>query len=184
MMGSDGSQIVRDFSGLDRGEGMDARETSLRMHSTNFGNFVADAIRAATGAEMALVNSGCFRIDDSIPSRIMERDLSATFIFDEVGAVSVIELTADEVIAIYQHSLGKGGSGAFLQVSESIECAAQRRGKFNVAIVKYLLEQEGDGYQKVLDSPSARSAPSPPPQSKRDAYPAYYQGCAPSQLLR
>ena len=149
-MGSDGTQIIRDFSNSAGGVGMDATEASLRRRSTNFGNFVADAIMAATGAELALINAGSFRIDDFVPSRITERDLWETFLFDRPAAVSVVKLTADEVMSIYRHASTKGGSGGFLQVTESMDCASRRRGEFDVAIVTYLLNHPGDGYQKLL----------------------------------
>ena len=108
-MGSDGTQIIRDFSSSAGGVAMDATEASLRRRSTNFGNFVADAIMAATGAGLALINAGSFRIDDLVPSRITERDLWETFLFDRPAAVSVVKLTADEVMSIYRHASTKGG---------------------------------------------------------------------------
>lgn len=149
-MGSDGKQIIRDFSRSAGGAEMDATEASLRTRSTNFGNFVADAIKAATGAELALINAGSFRIDDLIPSQITERDLWETFLFDKPAAVSVVEMTAAEVLSMYRHASTKGGNGAFLQVTESMDRVGQRGGEFDVAVVTYLLSDPGDGYKTLL----------------------------------
>jgi 2',3'-cyclic-nucleotide 2'-phosphodiesterase (5'-nucleotidase family) len=147
-MGSDGNRLVRDFS--DFATQMDGSEASLRSKSTDFGNFVVDAVRAATQSDIALINSGSFRNDDSLPARISERDLWETFFYDDAGAISVVQLTVDEVTSVYAHSSSRIKSGAFLQVSEPIESISKRKGMIRVAIATYLLTHDVDGYKEQI----------------------------------
>ncbi len=149
-MGSDGGQVVKDFSGMAPRAGMDATEASLRMRSTDFGNFVADAIKAATATDIALINSGSFRIDDFVDPRITERTLWETFLLDKPGAVSVVDLPVAEVLALYSHASSKAGGGAFLQVSASRAHVSRHRPSLKIAIATYLLNDRGDGYLDVL----------------------------------
>jgi hypothetical protein len=66
---------------------MDATDDSLRSRSTDFGNFIADAVKSASGAEVALLNSGAFRIDSRVSGRINLHMLHDTFVFDNVGSI-------------------------------------------------------------------------------------------------
>jgi hypothetical protein len=77
-------EVVTDFSAdvVEAGGNMDATDPSLRSHSTDFGNFVADSVRAAMDADVALINAGSFRIDSLLPARIEESHLRDTFIYD------------------------------------------------------------------------------------------------------
>jgi 2',3'-cyclic-nucleotide 2'-phosphodiesterase (5'-nucleotidase family) len=149
-MESDGGQLIKDFSGMALSAGMDATEASLRTHSTDYGNFVVDAIKEATATDIALINSGAFRIDDFVNPRITEQTLWETFLFDKAGAVSVVDLTVDEALALYSHASLRAGGGAFLQVSESRADVSRRHGRLKVAIATYLLNDRGDGYLDAL----------------------------------
>jgi 5'-nucleotidase len=55
---------------------LDGRSAENRTHETNLGNFVADSLRRATAADVALVNGGSIRVDEIIrPGRLTERDV-------------------------------------------------------------------------------------------------------------
>ena len=55
------TELDRQIAVLDRP--LDTRETSVRSGETAFGNMLADCLRAATGADIALVNGGGIRGD-------------------------------------------------------------------------------------------------------------------------
>jgi len=42
---------------------MDARDNSLRSRSVDFGNFIADSVKAGMHADLAIINAGSFRIE-------------------------------------------------------------------------------------------------------------------------
>jgi 2',3'-cyclic-nucleotide 2'-phosphodiesterase (5'-nucleotidase family) len=150
-LGSQGQGVVRDFSDVLGHDGrLNAVDADVRMRSTDFGNFVADAVRVATDAELALVNAGSFRADDCVPARITARDLNEMFLFDDDRAVTVVELTADEVRDLLDHAVSIAGRGGFLQTSEAGAITRARDGRCKVAIVRYLLVDPGDGYQDIL----------------------------------
>ena len=134
------------------GRGMDARDTSLRHESTDFGNFVADAIKVATGAEIALINSGAFRIDGFISPKVTRNILRDVFIYDGPRSIAVIKMEVNEIGKFYDNSLEKDGQGAFLQVSESREAMETRTGPIEVALVAHMLKHDEDGYQSILTS--------------------------------
>jgi 2',3'-cyclic-nucleotide 2'-phosphodiesterase (5'-nucleotidase family) len=138
---------------------MDATDASLRTRSTDFGNFVADAIRVATGAQVALINSGAFRIDSRVSSRITINLLRDVFVYDKIGAIMLVRLTADELRTFCDHASNKGGHGAFLQVSESREALATRGGEIDVALVTHMIEDREDGYRALLAEARRVEAP-------------------------
>jgi 5'-nucleotidase len=63
---------------------LDGREVALRNAESNWGNFIADQMRAAFGnssADLAFVNAGTLRIDDFIAEDITFEDIGRTFGF-------------------------------------------------------------------------------------------------------
>jgi 5'-nucleotidase len=63
---------------------LDAREVTIRNEESNWGNFIADQMRAAFGeppADFAFVNSGTLRIDDYIAEDVTFEDIGRTFGF-------------------------------------------------------------------------------------------------------
>jgi 2',3'-cyclic-nucleotide 2'-phosphodiesterase (5'-nucleotidase family) len=138
---------------------MDAEDTSLRVHSTDFGNFVADAIRNATGARVALINAGAFRIDSRVAGQITTKVLRDVFIYDKPGSISVVELTTNEIRAFLNHALSRG-LGAFLQVSDLHELLDKEDDSVEVALVTHMLDDDEDRYQSLLAlERSAASSP-------------------------
>ena len=130
--------------------GLDATDQSLRSMSTDFGNFVADCIKAATAADIALINSGAFRYDGLISPELTLNRLRDVFIYDGSRAITLCSMTAAEVLAFYDHATNKSGLGAFLQVSEPREAAAERSGQVRVALLTYMLIDDEDGFQSIL----------------------------------
>lgn len=152
-VGADTERVVADLSdgaaGIERR--LDATEANLRTRSTNFGNFVADAVRHATGADAALINAGSFRIDSDLSPRVTLQSLYDTFLYDVAGAIRVVRLSGEELRAVQEYAVGRAGSGAFLQVSQGSEALPRGRRKLRVAIVNYLLSRKsGDGYLELL----------------------------------
>jgi 2',3'-cyclic-nucleotide 2'-phosphodiesterase (5'-nucleotidase family) len=95
---------------------LDASDDGLRNRSTDFGNFVVDAVKQHTAADVALINSGCFRFDGAIPATIRLSHLHEVFLYDRSDALIEVTLHRDEVLRFYHYAAGRGGHGAFLQV--------------------------------------------------------------------
>lgn len=131
---------------------LDARDDMMRAGSTDFGNFAADAVERATGADLALLNAGAFRLDDRVGPQITLRDLKETFLYDHAQAVIVVELDAGEVRVMAAHAQGKAGQGAFLQVSRGYETLSARGGLLRVALVRHMLVDDEDGFASLLAS--------------------------------
>jgi 5'-nucleotidase / UDP-sugar diphosphatase len=88
----------------------------VRTRETNLGDFIADVMRLAAGADVALINGGTIRT--GIPQgKITVKDIYAMLPFDNylVG----ISLTGTQVKAALEHGLARGDepSGSFPQVS-------------------------------------------------------------------
>jgi 2',3'-cyclic-nucleotide 2'-phosphodiesterase (5'-nucleotidase family) len=148
-----GREVLIDFSGhLPPGERLNGQDDALRARSTDFGNFAADAVEVATGADIAMLNAGAFRLDDMVGPSITRRDLQETFLYDHERAVVVVELTTDEVLAMCAHAQQKSGQGAFLQVSQGFEGISARTGSLRVALVRHMIADDEDGYQSLLAS--------------------------------
>lgn len=95
--------------------------TSLsRRRGSMMGNLVSDAMRAGTGADIALLNSGTLRLDDVIPAgSITNHHLEAIFPFADQTRVITFPLTGARLRRVLEHSVSAGvlGTGGFLQVS-------------------------------------------------------------------
>lgn len=100
--------------------GLDGRTASVRSRETNLGNFVADALRQATGAEVALLNGGGLRADRITgPGPLTRRDVRAWLPFE--NSVVVLGASGKVLRQALEHGLGKmlqnGADGAMPQVS-------------------------------------------------------------------
>jgi len=98
---------------------MDSHAATVRLREAAFGNLVADAIRAATGADVALVNGGGLRGNKDYPAgaNITARDVFSEMPFGNV--VLVLEAKGSDLKAILEHGLSRAGTefGGFPQVS-------------------------------------------------------------------
>jgi hypothetical protein len=144
------SAPVTDFSSVASGR-MDAREESLRTRSTDFGNFVSDCVQKATRTDIALINSGSFRLDADIDPRITYQTLLDTFLYDRPGAIKVISLSENELGEWLAHSRRSAGSGGFLQISARRGRRSDHDRPLRVAVVAFLVSAKSDdGYLEVL----------------------------------
>jgi len=97
---------------------LDARRRPLRTQETNIGDFVADAMRAHLGADIALVNGGGIRSDRIVPvGPLTRRDVVSLVPFN--NAAVVLEMTGRRVREALEHGLAdrEREGGGFLQVS-------------------------------------------------------------------
>ena len=94
----------------------DGERASVRVKETNLGNLVADIIRDATGADMALTNGGGIRASIN-PGAITVADVYNVLPFD--NTLAVIELRGMDIVEALEHSvrLLPDQNGGFLQVS-------------------------------------------------------------------
>jgi 5'-nucleotidase len=99
---------------------LDARSVDNRTHETNVGSFVADAFRKATGADVALLNGGSIRADNTInPGDLTKRDVLSILPF--ANPVVKLEVTGATLRAALEHGVSRSAEdsepGRFPQVS-------------------------------------------------------------------
>lgn len=99
---------------------LDARSAENRIRETNVGNFVADAFRRTTFAEVALINGGSIRADGIIgPGRLTMRDVQSILPFK--NRLIKISVTGATLRAAIEHGVSRIGvdsqPGGFPQVS-------------------------------------------------------------------
>lgn len=99
---------------------LDARSAENRTRETNVGNFVADAFRKATAADVALMNGGSVRADELIPAgRLTVRDVLSILPFK--NKLVKIEVTGATLRAALEHGVSRSAEdaepGRFPQVS-------------------------------------------------------------------
>lgn len=147
-----GNQTVVNFgkkAGL-----LDATDTSLRAHSTDFGNFVSDALRRATGVELALVNAGALRADCMLPPRLTRQHLRDVLLYDGTDAGARLALPAGDVRRMLAHAVTCASHGAFLQVSDGWQDLLTAAGErdISVVIVRHMIaaRHDEDGYCAAL----------------------------------
>jgi 5'-nucleotidase len=156
---------------------LNAVAESVRSAESNLGNLMADAMRADTGADLAIMNSGSIRSNRIFPpGPLLRRDVVAMHPFG--GMICKVEVPGSVVLAALNIGVGRLGEsvGRFPQVSGvtfNVDPAAPAgnrvrdvlvQGKpldpkrnYSVAITDYMLKG-GDGYSvfttaKVLVSP-------------------------------
>ena len=97
---------------------LDSRRQILRTQETGLGNFVADVMREAHGADVAVMNGGGIRGDKIIPpGGLIRRDVYTLVPFS--NAVVKVEVTGAALRQMLEHSLAQADNqgGGFLQVS-------------------------------------------------------------------
>ena len=99
---------------------IDARDAIGRSQESLLGDLVADAMRAGTGSDVAMLNAGTLRLDDVIkPGPITNYQLESIFLFSDETRVITFKLTGARLRDILEHGVADGslGKGPFLQVS-------------------------------------------------------------------
>jgi 5'-nucleotidase len=144
---------------------LDARRNIVRSQETAVGDFVADVMREAVGADVGVINGGGIRGDRVFPpGPLTRRDVHTLLPF--TNTVMKVEMTGAALRQALEHGLAQGDnqSGGFLQVSgltltyDGRRAAGSRvvgidvRGRpldpdarYTVALLNYLA-QGGDGH--------------------------------------
>lgn len=98
---------------------LDTRTASVRTRETNFGNLVADAVRASTGADVAIVNGGGIRGNKTYPAgaTLSRRDVLVELPFG--NATAMTELKGADLKAALENGFVQieTPSGRFPQIS-------------------------------------------------------------------
>ncbi len=99
---------------------LDARSATSRSEETNVADFIADAFRRASGADVALINGGSIRADDVLPAGdLTVRDVLSVLPFG--NDLAVIEVSGEVLSQALEHGVSLTGPGAepgrFPQVS-------------------------------------------------------------------
>jgi 5'-nucleotidase / UDP-sugar diphosphatase len=99
---------------------LDARSAVNRTQETNVGDFIADAFRGATVADVGLINGGSIRADEIIaPGPLTKRDVLSILPFK--NKVIKLELTGATLRAALEHGVARSAEdaepGRFPQVS-------------------------------------------------------------------
>jgi len=99
---------------------LDARSLESRTQETNVGNFITDAFRKATAADIGFMNGGSVRADGIIgPGKLTQRDLLSILPFK--NKLIKIEVTGATLRAALEHGVSRSAEdsepGRFPQVS-------------------------------------------------------------------
>ena len=99
---------------------LDARSKANRTEETNIGDFIADSFRAATAADVGLMNGGSIRADEIIPAgSLTKRDVLSMLPFK--NKVVKVELSGAILRQVLEHGVARSAEdaepGRFPQVS-------------------------------------------------------------------
>jgi 5'-nucleotidase len=100
---------------------LNAKSEAGRTEETNMGNFIADAFRLETGADVAIMNGGSIRADNVMPvGELTRRDVLSILPFN--NPIVKIEVTGAVLRAALEHGVSQSGGestqpGRFPQVS-------------------------------------------------------------------
>jgi len=153
---------------------LDALSYSSRTRETNVGNFIADAYRNVTGADIGLVNGGSIRADLTYnPGPLTKRDVLSILPFN--NPIVKIEVTGKTLMEALEHGVARSREdnepGRFPQVSgvkfkfDAGKLPGQRvveatvngkpidpNGTYTIALSDFLVKG-GDGYTMFKDAP-------------------------------
>lgn len=99
---------------------IDARDEVSRKRESALGDLVADAIRAETGADVALINAGSMRLDDVIRAgSLTNYQLESIFLFPDETRIVSFPVAGERLRELLEHGVSDSalGKGGFLQVS-------------------------------------------------------------------
>jgi 2',3'-cyclic-nucleotide 2'-phosphodiesterase (5'-nucleotidase family) len=98
---------------------LDAREATVRAGKTNFTAIVVKAMEfAASGAQVAIVNSGSIRPDDILQAPVTQYDILRSLPFG--GGISEVSMKGSLLKQILEAGRKNVGTGGFLQYSETL----------------------------------------------------------------
>jgi len=97
---------------------LDGERSHVRSRETNLGNYIADVLCQAAGAEIALMNGGGIRTSIE-RGQIRVRDVQKVLPFS--NTLQTIELPGSALLKVLERSAADiGGGGSFLQVSKDM----------------------------------------------------------------
>jgi len=99
---------------------IDARDEVSRKRESALGDLVADAIRAETGADVALINAGSMRLDDVIRAgSLTNYQLESIFLFPDETRIVSFPVAGERLRELLEYGVSDSalGKGGFLQVS-------------------------------------------------------------------
>ena len=98
---------------------LDSRRAVVRTAESSMGNLIADAMRAATGADVAIMNGGGIRADRTYDpgTKLTRRDILTELPFGNVTLVT--EIPGSQLLAALENGVSQveKGAGRFPQVS-------------------------------------------------------------------
>jgi 2',3'-cyclic-nucleotide 2'-phosphodiesterase (5'-nucleotidase family) len=98
---------------------LDSRKASVRGGETAIGNLIADAMKAAVGADIAITNGGGIRGNKEYPagSSLTRRDILTELPFGNLNLL--LEIKGSDVLAALENGVSdvEGGAGRFPQIS-------------------------------------------------------------------
>ncbi|MES2915573.1 MAG: 5'-nucleotidase C-terminal domain-containing protein [Pseudomonadota bacterium] len=98
---------------------LDSRRNVVRSEESTMGNLIADAMRAATGADIAIMNGGGIRGDTTYDAgrKLTRRDILTELPFGNTTVVT--ELPGSQILLALENGVSQveKGSGRFAQVS-------------------------------------------------------------------
>ena len=141
---------------------------SVRSEETNLANLVTDAMRAKTGAEIALQNGGGIRTDIA-PGTITYKDILSIQPFG--NTLVVVDMTGQQIMdALAYAATVEAGNGAFLQVSglkwtnnkgvaENVTVGGKPIDlqKTYKVVTNNFMASGGDGYKMLKDLPQVNT---------------------------
>ena len=113
---------------------MDAREEQIRSSESSWGNFIVDQMRGAFGeprADLAFLNSGTLRLDDTVEGDILFEDIGRTFGFSSFLRHTTVTGAEFRTIMEAGYRGGPESQGYFPQVSGFRVCVDRSRPEFS-----------------------------------------------------
>jgi len=113
---------------------MDAREEQIRSSESSWGNFIVDQMRGAFGeprADLAFINSGTLRLDDTVEGDILFEDIGRTFGFSSFLRHTTVTGAEFRTIMEAGYRGGPESQGYFPQVSGFRVCVDRGRPEFD-----------------------------------------------------
>ena len=113
---------------------MDAREEQIRSSESSWGNFIVDQMRGAFGeprADLAFLNSGTLRLDDTVEGDILFEDVGRTFGFSSFLRHTTVTGAEFRTIMEAGYRGGPESQGYFPQVSGFRVCVNRSRPEFD-----------------------------------------------------
>jgi 5'-nucleotidase len=97
---------------------LDGQERVIRSEATALGRLIAEALRDALAADLALVNSGSIRVDDRLSGALTEFDILRTLPFG--GSVELVQVSGQNLLEALNTQSQRVQSGSFLQLSPNV----------------------------------------------------------------